>query len=96
MSGGQSEEDATRNLNAINQYNGKKPWALTFSYGRALQASCLTTWGGKPENVAAAQNVLLKRARANALASVGKYVPNATDEQNAAAAKSLFVANHAY
>lgn len=47
LSGGQSEEDATKNLNAINQYKGKKPWALTFSYGRALQASCLATWGGK-------------------------------------------------
>lgn len=83
-------------MNAINQYKGKKPWTLTFSYGRALQASCLSTWSGKPENVATAQEVLLKRARANSLASVGKYVLDATDEQNAAAAQSLFVANHAY
>lgn len=96
LSGGQSEEDATRNLNAINQYQGKKPWALTFSYGRALQASCLNTWGGKPENIPAAQAVLLKRARANSLASVGQYSPDASDEATAAAAQSLFVANHAY
>lgn len=47
LSGGQSEEDATKNLNAINQYQGKKPWALTFSYGRALQASTLAAWGGE-------------------------------------------------
>jgi fructose-bisphosphate aldolase, class I len=49
-------------LNAINLYPGKKPWALTFSYGRALQASVLTTWSGKVENIPAAQNQLLKRA----------------------------------
>lgn len=96
MSGGQSEESATLNLNAINVFNGKKPWALTFSYGRALQASCLGAWAGKPENIAKAQAVLLKRARANSLASVGKYQPNATDQESQAAAQSLFVANHAY
>lgn len=96
LSGGQSEEDATLNLNAINQFQGKKPWALTFSYGRALQASCLNAWGGKPENIGTAQNVLLKRAQNNSLASVGKYSPDASDEANAAAAQSLFVANHAY
>uniref|UniRef100_A0A915D052 Fructose-bisphosphate aldolase n=1 Tax=Ditylenchus dipsaci TaxID=166011 RepID=A0A915D052_9BILA len=96
LSGGQSEEDATLNLNAINQCPGKKPWALTFSYGRALQASCLNAWAGKPENIAKAQQVLLKRAQSNSLASVGKYSPDASDEANAAAAQSLFVENHAY
>jgi fructose-bisphosphate aldolase class I len=50
-------------LNAINQYAGKKPWALTFSYGRALQASVLTTWAGKAENVSNAQEQLVKRAQ---------------------------------
>ena len=60
--GGQSEEEASINLNAINQYKGKKPWALTFSYGRALQASVLSTWAGKSENVTNAQAQLLKRA----------------------------------
>jgi len=50
-------------LNAINQYQGKKPWALTFSFGRALQASVLTAWGGKAENVSSAQEQLLKRAQ---------------------------------
>jgi fructose-bisphosphate aldolase class I len=55
LSGGQSEEDATVHLNAINKVPLLKPWALTFSYGRALQASVLAAWQGKPENVKLAQ-----------------------------------------
>lgn len=52
LSGGQSEEEATLNLHAMNVIKGiKKPWTLTFSYGRALQQSCLKAWQGKPENV---------------------------------------------
>ncbi|CAJ0572826.1 unnamed protein product, partial [Mesorhabditis spiculigera] len=94
LSGGQSEEEATRNLNEINKAAGKKPWALTFSYGRALQASVIAKWAGKDENVAAAQEVLLNRARVNSLASVGKYTGD--EAGDAAAAQSLFVANHAY
>lgn len=54
-------------MNAINQYPGKKPWALTFSYGRALQASVLKAWQGKVDNVANAQEQLLKRAQVNSL-----------------------------
>jgi hypothetical protein len=65
LSGGQSEVDATKNLNAINQVSGVKPWTLTFSYGRALQASVLKAWEGKDENIETAQKVLLHRARAN-------------------------------
>lgn len=63
LSGGQSEEEASVNLDAINKFPGKKPWALTFSYGRALQASVLRAWGGKKEQVAAAQDELIKRAK---------------------------------
>lgn len=63
LSGGQSEEEASVNLDAINKYPVKKPWALTFSYGRALQASVLRAWGGKPEQVAAGQGELIKRAK---------------------------------
>lgn len=63
LSGGQSEEEASVNLNAINQVPLLRPWALTFSYGRALQASVLRAWGGKKENVAAGQQELLKRAK---------------------------------
>nr|AAD38403.1 fructose 1,6 bisphosphate aldolase [Onchocerca volvulus] len=93
LSGGQSEEDATLNLNAINQFPGKKPWALTFSYGRALQASALAAWGGKPENIQAAKEAFLKRAQANSLAQLGKYTGGAG---SGAAGENLYIANHAY
>lgn len=65
LSGGMSEEDATLALNAINAFEAKKPWALTFSYGRALQQSVLKSWAGKAENVKAAQEQLMIRAKAN-------------------------------
>jgi fructose-bisphosphate aldolase class I len=93
LSGGQSELDATKNLNAINQVSGIKPWTLTFSYGRALQASVLKAWEGKDENIEAAQKVLLHRAKANGDAQQGKYT---SEDDAASAAESLFVKNHAY
>ncbi|XP_044007314.1 fructose-bisphosphate aldolase-like isoform X2 [Aphidius gifuensis] len=93
LSGGQSEEEASVNLDAINKFPGKKPWALTFSYGRALQASVLKAWGGKADQVAAAQDELIKRAKANGDASVGKYAGGVS---GAAGDAGLFVANHAY
>ncbi|XP_072934780.1 fructose-bisphosphate aldolase-like [Epargyreus clarus] len=73
LSGGQSEEEATLNLNAINRTGLKTPWVLTFSYGRALQASVWKVWAGKDENVGRAQAELLKRTKANGMASLGKY-----------------------
>ena len=73
LSGGQSPEEATINLNAINQKKGNSPWELSFSYGRALQEPVLKTWMGKPENKEAAQEVFLERAKANYLARQGKY-----------------------
>jgi len=95
LSGGQSEENATVNLDAINRYQdpGRKPWYLAFSYGRALQASVLKAWQGKTENVAAAQKELEKRAYANHMACLGKY---AGDVSGASGKESLFVANHTY
>lgn len=64
LSGGQSEEEASVNLSTMNTISDiKRPWALTFSFGRALQASVLAAWQGKPENVANAQAELLKRAQ---------------------------------
>ncbi|NWU92617.1 ALDOC aldolase, partial [Upupa epops] len=60
--GGQSEEEATVNLNAINCCPLARPWALTFSYGRALQASALKAWSGKKDNTKAAQEEFVKRA----------------------------------
>ena len=73
LSGGLSPEDATANLNALNQASGPSPWRLSLSYGRALQEPALRAWGGKPENVPAAQQALLKRARLNSLAMRGGY-----------------------
>ncbi|KAK1866346.1 hypothetical protein I4F81_008866 [Pyropia yezoensis] len=75
LSGGMSEEEASVNLNAMNKIKRKGPWALTFSYGRALQQSTLKAWAGKKENVGAAQAALMARARANSKASKGEYVP---------------------
>lgn len=72
LSGGQSEEEASLNLNAMNKI-GPHPWALSFSFGRALQASALKTWGGKDENKIAAQEVLIQRVKANSEAQLGVY-----------------------
>jgi len=94
LSGGQTEEEASVHLNAINAYSGKKPWALTFSFGRALQASVLKAWAGKDENVAAGQQELLKRAKANGLASQAKYVAGSIP--SLAASQSNFIKAHAY
>lgn len=131
LSGGQSEEEASVNLNAINNCPLPKPWALTFSYGRALQASALNAWRGELNNEKAATEEFIKRAevrqnyewtykntvtprvkcnwnflhamlliwlfvfflQANGLAALGKYE---SSETGGAAAKSLYVANHAY
>ena len=72
LSGGQSDEEATAHLDAMNKL-GPLPWALTFSYGRALQAAPQKAWSGKKENVAAAQRAFAHRARMNGLASLGKW-----------------------
>jgi len=73
LSGGQGPEEATENLNAINQLRGNAPWQLSISYGRALQQPALHAWLGKTENREAAQQALLKRARLNSLARRGEY-----------------------
>jgi fructose-bisphosphate aldolase class I len=73
LSGGQTEEDATKNLNAMNSISGSHPWKLSYSYGRALQASALKVWGGKVENSKAAQDALLARARLNSKACAGTF-----------------------
>jgi fructose-bisphosphate aldolase, class I len=71
LSGGQSEVEATENLNAINRIGG--PWPLSFSYGRALQQSALKIWGGDATNTEAAQEAFVHRARMNALAAAGEW-----------------------
>lgn len=73
LSGGQGPEEATMNLNAINQQAPNGPWQLSISYGRALQQPALQAWMGKVENIPAAQHALLKRARLNSLAMLGEY-----------------------
>jgi fructose-bisphosphate aldolase class I len=72
LSGGQSDEEATAHLSAMNAMYDL-PWKLTFSYGRALQAAALKAWGGKRENVAAGQRAFTHRARMNGLAATGKW-----------------------
>ena len=75
LSGGQSDEQATANLNAINALSDRHPWVFSFSYGRALQAPALKAWGGKPDHVPAAQQAFVKRARLNGAACLGRYQP---------------------
>lgn len=72
LSGGQSEQQATEHLNAMNKM-GKFPWEISYSFGRALQASALTSWQGKAENVEAAQNAFLHRAKLTSAARDGEY-----------------------
>jgi fructose-bisphosphate aldolase class I len=77
LSGGQSDDEATVNLDAINRYAAKvgAPWELSFSYGRGLQAAPQKVWSGKAENVAAAQKAYAHRAKVTAAARMGKYSP---------------------
>lgn len=92
LSGGISEEDSSVYLNEINKIDRVGPWALTFSFSRAMQSSCLKTWDGKPENVEAAQAQLLARARANGAASTGTYEPGSEPSLQ----EALYVANYVY
>jgi fructose-bisphosphate aldolase class I len=80
LSGGQSDEDATAHLDAMNKIGGL-PWPLTFSYGRALQAAPQKAWAGKPDNLLAAQRAFTHRARMNSLASNGAWT---TDQEQKA------------
>ena len=76
LSGGQSDQQASENLNAINSLSrslGPQPWVLSFSYGRALQAPALKAWGGVADNVDAGQSFLALRARNNRAAVAGRY-----------------------
>jgi len=92
LSGGISEEDASIYLNEINKIERKGPWALTFSFSRAMQSSCIKIWDGEPENVDAAQKQLLARAQANAEASLGKYVSGSQPSIE----ESLYVKDYVY
>jgi len=74
LSGGQTDEDATAHLNAMNA-RGPHPWQLSFSYGRALQAPALKAWGGDPTKVEDAQKAFYRRAKFNGAARTGSYAP---------------------
>merc|ERR1712216_911531 len=91
LSGGQSEMEATLNLNAMNQQ--PNPWHVSFSYARALQNTVLKTWLGQDENKAAAQAKLIGRAMANSKAQLGTYDPSGEDES---AAEGMYVKNYTY
>jgi fructose-bisphosphate aldolase, class I len=83
LSGGQSDEEATAHLDAINRI-GHLPWSVTFSYGRALQAAPQKAWSGKAENVAAAQRAFAHRARMNGLAARGRWTAELEKDRKAA------------
>jgi len=83
LSGGQSDEEATAHLDAINRI-GHLPWSVTFSYGRALQAAPQKAWSGKSENVPSAQRAFAHRARMNGLAAKGEWSPELEKEKKAA------------
>ncbi|KAJ6914147.1 fructose-bisphosphate aldolase 6 [Populus alba x Populus x berolinensis] len=94
LSGGQSEEEATRNLNAMNKLKTKKPWSLSFSFGRALQQSTLKAWAGKTENVEKARAAFLCRCKANSEATLGTYQGDAAPGEGAS--ESLHVKDYKY
>jgi len=75
LSGGQSPEEATANLNAMNTLTPRAPWVLSFSYARALQDPAMRTWAGNADNVATAQQAFRKRLKMNSLARAGKWTP---------------------
>jgi len=91
LSGGQSEEEATKNLNAMNKLYPDAPWALSFSFGRALQASVLKAWDGKEENIEAAQKLFYALAKVNGEASLGTF-----EGEHPATTGSLYEKNYVY
>ncbi|XP_034024786.1 fructose-bisphosphate aldolase C-A [Thalassophryne amazonica] len=93
LSGGQSEEEASVHLNAINNCPLSKPWIMSFSFGRALQASALRAWRGHKENEKVATEQFIKRAEANSLACQGKY--NGSDNSGETA-QHIYGSCHAY
>jgi fructose-bisphosphate aldolase class I len=82
LSGGQSDEEATVNLDAINRHAAQvgAPWELSFSYGRGLQAAPQKAWSGKRENLQAAQRAFYHRAKVTAAARQGRYTPEMEKE----------------
>ncbi|KAF0926424.1 hypothetical protein E2562_024146 [Oryza meyeriana var. granulata] len=94
LSGGQSEEEATINLNAMNKLSTKKPWSLSFSFGHALQQSMLKAWSGKTENIKKARKAFLVRCKANSEATLSTY--KGDDVLGKDASESLHVKDYKY
>eukprot|EP00825_Cyclidium_porcatum_P020506 TRINITY_DN2320_c0_g1_i12.p1 TRINITY_DN2320_c0_g1~~TRINITY_DN2320_c0_g1_i12.p1 ORF type:complete len:360 (-),score=82.16 TRINITY_DN2320_c0_g1_i12:41-1120(-) len=92
LSGGMSEEEGSLFLNAMNKLEMRRPWFLSFSYGRALQYTCQKVWLGKEENIKAAQEALLARAKAHHESQLGQY----QGQQGNAGKESLYVENYKY
>ena len=93
LSGGQTEEEASLHLNYMNQVKEiRRPWFLSFSFGRALQNSAIKAWNGKDENVKAGQEAFLVRAKANSEAQLGNYKGSSEKSAN----ESLFENNYSY
>ncbi|MEM6503762.1 MAG: class I fructose-bisphosphate aldolase [Cyanobacteria bacterium P01_C01_bin.89] len=89
LSGGQSKEDSSAHLNAMNaKFGSQCPWSVTFSYARAIQQPALDYWKGDDANVAEAQKRLLRRAELNSAASIGKYTADMEKEAELAGAAS--------
>ncbi len=100
LSGGMSESQATESLSLINALDSKKEFYFSFSYGRALQSSCIKAWMGKPENIELAQKVLFLRAQLNSIACTGRYSPdmeNAFEDFSSIDSDTdLFESNYSY
>eukprot|EP00919_Chromeraceae_sp_WS-2016_P068594 GHVR01162394.1.p1 GENE.GHVR01162394.1~~GHVR01162394.1.p1 ORF type:complete len:134 (+),score=13.66 GHVR01162394.1:391-792(+) len=93
LSGGQTEEQASMHLNNMNKIdNIRRPWFLSFSFGRALQNSAIKAWSGNDEAVKAGQEALITRAKANHLSQLGKYEGSKDENAN----ESLFEASYSY
>ena len=84
LSGGQSSEEATAHLNAMNAMSAHLPWNVSFSYARALQDYAMKIWQGNDKNVLAAQKAFYQRAKLNSLAAIGKYTPHMEKETSMA------------
>lgn len=84
LSGGQSSEEASAHLNAMNTLSAHLPWNVSYSYARALQDYAMKTWQGHDKNIPAAQKTFYQRARLNSLAAIGKYAPTMENEASIA------------
>lgn len=82
LSGGQTPDEATKNLNEISKLKGSAPWEISFSFARALQEEALSVWGGKDENILKAQEVFIGRLKKVSDAREGKYESSETDKTN--------------